>query len=67
MSRKPHPYNWIEEATAKRHDALRDKLHVKPGHDIPEKTLEKAEHSKSPTERKEADLAATLRGFHGTK
>ena len=38
-------------------------LGVKQGHKIPAKKLEKAEHSKNPTIRKEADLAKTLKGF----
>jgi hypothetical protein len=41
--------------------ALRKKLGVKEGHNIPEANLEKAEHSKNPTTRKQAALAKTLR------
>jgi hypothetical protein len=73
---RPRPYNlehlmaekgssghWIENAI-KRPGALRAKLHVKEGQDIPAKKLEKAEHSKSPTLAKEARLAATLKKMH---
>jgi hypothetical protein len=55
--------NWIADAT-KNKGALREKLHVKEGKDIPAGKLEKAEHSKSPKERKEAQLAATLKKLH---
>ena len=51
---------WIQGAHIKK-NALRNKLHVKEGHKIPEKKLEKAEHSKSPKMRKEAVLAETFK------
>lgn len=51
---------FIAEAI-KRPGALRKKLHVKEGENIPVKKLEKAAKSKSPTLRKEAVLAETLR------
>lgn len=41
--------------------ALRKKLHVKKSEDIPVSKLDKAAHSKSPTLRKQAVLAKTLR------
>lgn len=41
--------------------ALRKQLHVKKGEKIPEKKLEKAEHSKNPTTRKRAVLAETFK------
>lgn len=41
--------------------ALRKSLGVKKGEKIPEKKLEKAEHSKNPTTRKRAVLAETLK------
>ncbi len=44
--------------------ALRKELHVKKGENIPEKKLEKAEHSKNPTLRKRAVLAKTLKKMH---
>jgi hypothetical protein len=44
--------------------ALRKSLHVKEGEKIPEKKLEKAEHSKNPTMRKRAILAETLKKMH---
>lgn len=43
--------------------ALHEKLHVPEGKKIPAKKLLKAEHSKNPTLRKEADLAKTLKSF----
>lgn len=41
--------------------ALRKKLGVKKGEDIPVAKLDKAAHSKNPTTRKQAVLAKTLR------
>jgi hypothetical protein len=41
--------------------ALHKALHVPEGKKIPEKKLEKAEHSKNPTMRKRANLAQTLK------
>lgn len=56
---------WIQGAI-KRPGALHEKLHVPKGQKIPAKKLAKAEHSRNPTERKEANLAATLKGLsHG--
>jgi hypothetical protein len=43
--------------------ALRKSLKIKEGHRIPTATLKKAEQSKSPTTRKRANLAETLRKF----
>lgn len=43
--------------------ALRQSLHVKDGEKIPEKKLEKAEHSDNPTLRRRAVLARTMRGW----
>ena len=54
--------DWIKGAI-KHPGALRKKLGVKEGEKIPEKKLEKAEHSKNPTTRKQANLAETLKGF----
>lgn len=54
--------DWISGAI-KRPGALRKKLGVKKGEDIPESKLKKAEHSKNPRTRKQANLAATLKGF----
>jgi len=54
---------WIQKAI-KKPGALRKALHVKKGENIPEKKLEKAEHSKNPTMRKRASLAKTLRKLH---
>ncbi len=44
--------------------ALHRELHVPEGKKIPEKKLEKAEHSSNPTLKKRAVLARTLKGFH---
>ena len=54
--------NWIADAT-KNKGALHRKLGVKQGEKIPASKLKKAEHSKNPTERKEANLAKTLKSF----
>lgn len=51
---------WIQAAHIKK-GALREKLHVKEGEKIPEKKLEKAEHSKNPKTRKQAVLAETFK------
>jgi hypothetical protein len=55
--------HWIAGAT-KNKGALHRKLGVPEGEKIPAKKLAKAEHSKSPTERKEANLAETLKGMN---
>jgi hypothetical protein len=60
MAKGSHPYHWIAGAT-KDKGALHRELHVPEGKDIPESKLEKAEHSKNPTERKRAQLAETLK------
>jgi len=54
---------WIQKAI-KHKGALHKSLHVKEGEKIPEKKLEKAEHSKNPTTRKRAALAETLKKMH---
>ncbi len=43
------------------------KLGVPEGEKIPEKKIEAAKNSKDPTERKEAALAETLKGFSKKK
>jgi len=53
---------WIAAAIEKP-GALHKSLHVKKGEKIPEKKLEKAEHSKNPKTRKRAALAETLKSF----
>jgi hypothetical protein len=50
---------WIAEAT-KNKGALHEKLGVPEGKKIPKSKIKKAEKSKSPTLRKEANLAETL-------
>jgi hypothetical protein len=54
---------WIQKAI-KKPGALHKELGVKEGKKIPEKKLEKATHSKNPTERKRAVLAKTLKGLN---
>jgi len=56
---------WIQKALSKPKStgALHRELKVPEGKKIPEKKLEKAEHSKNPTERKRANLAKTLKGL----
>ncbi len=54
---------WIQGAI-KHPGKLHRELGVKQGQKIPAKKLAKAEHSKNPTIRKEANLAKTLKGFH---
>ncbi len=53
---------WIAGAV-KNKGALHEALGVPEGKKIPERKLEKAEHSKDPLTRKRANLAETLRGF----
>jgi hypothetical protein len=53
---------WIEGAV-KHKGALHKELGVPEGKKIPQKKLEKAEHSNNPTTRKRAALAETLKGF----
>lgn len=53
---------WSQDMHMKK-AALREELKVKKGEKIPEKKLEKAEHSKNPKEKKRADLAKTLKSF----
>jgi hypothetical protein len=53
---------WIKDAT-KNKGKLHRELGVKEGEKIPAKKLAKAEKSKNPTIRKEANLARTLKGL----
>lgn len=53
---------WIKGAI-KHPGKLHRELGVPPGKLIPAKKLAKAENSKSPTIRREANLAKTLKGF----
>lgn len=55
--------HWIAGAT-KNKGALHRKLGVPEGEKIPASKLAKAANSSNPTERKEASLAKTLKGFH---
>lgn len=54
--------HWIKKAI-KHPGALHKELKVPMGKKIPEKKLEKAEHSENPKMRKQANLARTLRGI----
>ena len=54
---------WIQGAI-KHKGALHKELGVPEGKKIPEKKLEKAEHSKNPTLKKRAVLAETLKKMH---
>jgi hypothetical protein len=54
---------WIQEMHMKK-GALHKELGVKKVEKIPEKKLEKAEHSKSPKLKKRAVLAETLKKMH---
>jgi len=53
---------WIAGAI-KNPGSLHKSLKVPMGKKIPEKKLEKAEHSKNPSLRKKAVLAETLKSF----
>ena len=57
---------WIQKMHMKK-GALRKELGVKEDKKIPEKKLEKAEHSKNPKLRKRAVLAETLKGLKRRK
>lgn len=57
---------WIQKIDMKK-GALHKKLGVAEGKKIPMSKIKKAEHSKSPTLRKEATLAETLKGFQKRK
>ena len=53
---------WIQKAVPKSHRGmLKKELGVPEGKKIPAKKLAKAEHSKNPTIRKQANLAKTLK------
>ncbi len=57
---------WIQKAI-KHPGKLHRELGVPEGQKIPAKKLEKAEHSKSPTLRREANLAHTLKKLRRKK
>lgn len=57
---------WIAKAI-KHPGKLHRELGVPEGKKIPAKKLAKAEHSKNPTIRKEANLAKTLKGLRKKK
>lgn len=55
---------WISGAVSENKGALHRKLGVKEGEKIPEEKLNEALRSKDKAERKEAQLAKTLKKFH---
>lgn len=55
---------WIAGAVAEGKGKLHARLGIKEGEKIPEEKLNEALHSKNGTERKEAQLAKTLKKFH---
>ncbi len=56
--------NWIQKALPpSSHGRLHRALNVPEGEKIPEKKMEKAEHSSNDRIRREANLAETLKGF----
>lgn len=57
---------WISGAVAEGKGKLHRKLGVPEGEKIPEEKLNEAMNSKDKTERKEAQLAKTLKSFHPT-
>lgn len=64
MEKSVKPKQWVQEAiNPDNKGALHKVLGVPENKKIPEKKLEKAEHSKNPLTRKRANLAETLRGF----
>ena len=65
MMRKKSPEKWIQNSiNPENKGALHRALGVPEGEKIPEKKLQKAEHSKNSTLRKRANLAETLKRFH---
>jgi hypothetical protein len=64
--KKKEDKKWIQGADIKK-GALRKKLGVKEGHNIPEAKLKKAAHSKNPKMRKEAMLAETFKKMRKSK
>lgn len=63
LDRRARGGRWIAGAI-KHPGALHRELGVPQGEKIPAKKLDKATHSDNPTERKRANLAKTLKGFH---
>jgi hypothetical protein len=55
--------HWIQGAI-EHPGSLHKELKVPVGEKIPEKKLEKAEHSSNDLERKRANLARVLKGMH---
>lgn len=66
MRAKRESDHWIKGAI-KNPGALHEVLGVPEGKKIPEKKLQKAEHSRNPLTKKRAVLAETLRNFRHKK
>jgi hypothetical protein len=67
MARGKNPH-YVQPSIKSSHvGRLRAESHAKDGHDIPEKSLEKDKHSKSPELRREATFAENARGWNHSK
>ena len=58
---------WVAKAFANNKGKLHRTLEVAPGQKIPAAKLEKAEHSRNPTTRKEAQLAENAKHFNHSR
>jgi len=65
MAEKNEDGHWMEKAFSKNKGKLHRETGTPEGQKIPEKKLSAAAHSKSGTERKEANLAKIGRRFGG--
>jgi hypothetical protein len=59
--------HWMEEAFSKNKGKLHKETGTPAGKKISAKKLKKAENSKNPTVRKEADLAATAKKINAKR
>lgn len=65
MTKSNRSDRWIQKAiNPENKGSLHRSLGVPEGEKIPQKKLEKAEHSKDPTLKRRARLAETLRNFN---
>lgn len=65
MMHKKNPEKWIQNSiNPEKKGALHRALGVPEGKKIPESKLEKAEHSKNSTIKREANWAKTVRKYH---
>jgi hypothetical protein len=67
MAEKGTLFGKPRDEVVKHPGSLRAELHAKPGKNIPEASLKKAEHSKNPKERKRAHLAETFAKMRNMK